>query len=137
VGAAPLTGRSEAFGAMCQRLCRARGWELLPAGVRLSVEGGRHQLVEIELFEAEGRELVRLTTTVGSAREVGEARLSRALRWNAELAHGAFAVRDDDLVMTDTLVLEDADLGELEASLAYLAETADRYERLLFADDAF
>jgi hypothetical protein len=128
---------AEAFGAMCRRVCRGRGWELLPGGIRLAVEGGRHQLVEIELFEAGGRELVRLTTTVGSAREVGEARLARALRWNAELAHGAFAVRDDDLVMTDTLLLADADEGELEASLAYLAETADRYERLLFEDDAF
>jgi hypothetical protein len=128
---------AEAFGAMCQRLCRARGWELLPGGVRLRVDGGRHQLVEIELFEAGGRELVRLTTTVGSARDVGEARLARALRWNAELAHGAFAVRDEELVMTDTLVLEDADEGELEASLAYLAETADRYERLFSEDDAY
>jgi hypothetical protein len=128
---------AENFGAMCRRVCRERGWDLLPGGIRLRVDGGRHQLVELELFEAEGHELVRLTTTVGNARKVGDARLVRALRWNAELAHGAFAVRDDELVMTETLLLRDADEGELETALAYLGAMADRYERLLSESDTF
>jgi hypothetical protein len=128
-------GVSEAFGAMCRRVCRERGWELLPSGIHVALEGARHQLVSLELFEARGREMVRLSTTVGSAREIGEARLARALHWNAELAHGAFAVSEGDLVMLDTLLLRDVDAGELEAAVAYLAETADRYERLMFEAD--
>ncbi len=128
---------AEAFGAMCKRLCRERGWELLPGGIRLSVEEGRHQLIELELFESEGREGVRLTTTIGSVRAVGDERLLRTLRWNAELAHGAFAVREEELVMTETLLLRDADEGELESALAYLAGAADRYERILSESDIY
>jgi hypothetical protein len=128
---------SEAFGAMCRRVCQERGWELLPGGIRVALGHGRYQLVELELFEARGRELVRLVTTVGNARELGEERLGRTLRWNADLVLGAFAVRDGDLVMTDTLLLGDADESELEAAVGYLAETADHYERLLFRDDTY
>jgi hypothetical protein len=128
---------SEAFGAMCRRVCRERGWELLPGGIRVGLAAGRHQLVGLELFEARGRELVRLTTTVGSAREIGDEQLARALHWNAELAHGAFALSEGDLVMIDTLLLRDADAGELEAAVAYLAETADRYEQLIFEGDTY
>lgn len=127
---------SEAFGAMCRRVCQERGWELLPGGIRVAL-GGRHQLVELELFESRGRELVRLSTTVGNARELGEERLARTLRWNADLVLGAFAVRDGDLVMTDTLLLGEADAGELDAAVGYLAETADHYERLLFQGDVY
>jgi hypothetical protein len=128
---------SEAFGAMCRRVCRERGWELLPSGIRVRLGSGRHQVVEIELFEARGRELVRLSTTIGSAREIGEERLGRTLRWNADLVLGAFAVRDGDLVMTETLLLRDADEGELDAAVGYLAETADHYERLIFQGDTY
>jgi hypothetical protein len=60
-----------------------------------------------------------------------------ALRINARLAHGALAVRDDALVMIDTLMLEDADAAEIEASIGYLAETADYYEKVLFGTDEY
>jgi hypothetical protein len=122
---------------MCRRVCRERGWELLPSGIRVALGNGRHQVVELELFEARGRELVRLATTIGNARQLGEDRLGRTLRYNADLALGAFAVRDGDLVMTETLLLRDADEGELEAAVGYLAETADHYERLLFQGDTY
>ena len=62
-------------------------------------------------------------------------RLTIALRINAELAHGAFAVKNDHLVMVETLVLEDADPGETEAAIRYLAETADYYEKAIFQTD--
>jgi hypothetical protein len=133
----PAMAGSEAFGAMCRRVCQEHGWELLPGGIRVALGGGRFQLVEVELFESRGRELVRLATTVGNARELGEERLSRTLRWNADLVLGAFAVRDGDLVMTDTMLLRDIDEGELDAAVGYLAETADHYERLLFQGDIY
>jgi hypothetical protein len=64
-------------------------------------------------------------------------RLTVALRINTELAHGCFAVYEDHLVMTDTLMLRDADSAEIEASIGYLAETADLYERTIFGTDQY
>jgi hypothetical protein len=41
------------------------------------------------------------------------------------------------LVMVDTLILSDADPAEIEATVGYLAETADYYERTMFGPDAY
>ena len=37
--------------------------------------------------------------------------------------------------MANTLLLKDADAAEIEASIGYLAETADYYEKTLFGTD--
>jgi len=120
-----------------QRVCRERGWELLPSGVQVSWPNGRRQLVEVKFFQFQREELVRLYTTIGDVERMGAVRLMVALRINAELAHGCLAVNDDDLVMTDTLMLRDADSAEIEASIAYLAETADHYEQTIFGTDQY
>jgi hypothetical protein len=125
----------EGFATVCRDVCQERGWELLPIGIRVPLPAGRSQLVELDFFESGERPLVRLTTRIGGEHEVSKVRIPLALRLNAELAHGAFALRDGELVMLDTLLLEDTDPGELEAVVDYLAHTADRYEDRLFGRD--
>ena len=125
----------ETFGRICKRVCQEQGWELLPSGVKVSWGDGRHQLVALEFFEAEEEELVRLSTVIGKAQRMDPARLSSALRINYNLAHGALALKDDELVMADTLLLSDAGPAEIEASISYLAATADYYERTIFGTD--
>jgi hypothetical protein len=125
------------FAEILRRVCAERGWEFTPHGVRVRVRSGRHQVVELGFFEFEKEELVRLHTTIGKIEELDPVRLTVALRINAELPHGALAVMDDDLVMTDTLMLDDADFGEIEASINFLAETADEYEQRLFDTDQY
>jgi len=125
----------EAFSSVCRRVCEEQGWELLPSGVNVEWPDGRHQVVALEVFHHEQEELVRLFTTIGATGNLTPVRLTIALRINAELAHGAFAVKDDNLVMVDTLMLDDADAGEIEASIRYLAETADYYEKAIFKID--
>jgi hypothetical protein len=125
------------FAETLKRVCQDRGWDLLISGVRVSWANGRQQLVEIEFFPFEQEELVRLYTTIGSVETLNTVRLTIALSINAELAHGCFAVKNDHLVMTDTLMIRDADYGEIEASIKYLAETADHYEKTIFETDQF
>ena len=125
----------EAFARLCERVCRDQGWRLLPTGVQIHGPDGRQQVVSLEFFESEGSDLVRLYSTIGSSRVLAPERLALALQVNARLAHGALAVRDDDLIITDTLILADADPGEVSASLRYLAETADYYEKIFFGTD--
>ncbi len=127
----------EHFAQILKRVCRDHAWELLPSGVQVSWPNGRRQLIELKFFEFKREELVRLFTTIGDVESMNAVRLTIALRINAELAHGCLAVHDDHLVMTDTLMLRDADSAEIEASIAYLAETADYYENTLFETDQY
>lgn len=126
----------ESFGHACERVCEDQGWELVPAGVRVGLPGGRRQVVSMEFFDFESQELVRFYTLIGAAEQLSAERLALALQINARLAHGALAVRDGELIMTDTHLLKDAHAAEIEASISYLAETADYYEKMLFGTDA-
>jgi hypothetical protein len=125
------------FAQILKRVCRDRGWDLLPSGVNVSLPQDRAQLIEIEFFEFKHEELVRLFTTIGEVDSMSAVRLTVALRINTELAHGCLAIHEDHLVMTDTLMLRDADSAEIEASISYLAETADYYEKTLFETDQY
>ena len=125
----------ETFGQTCERVSERQGWEVLPSGVRVDLPGGRRQVVSMEFFDFESQELVRFYTLIGAAERLSTERLALALQINARLAHGALAVRDGELIMATTLLLKDADAAEIEASIAYLAETADYYEKTLFGTD--
>ena len=125
------------FAHILKRVCQDQAWELLPSGVQVSWPNGRRQLIELKFFEFKHEELVRLFTTIGDVERMSAVRLTVALRINAELAHGCLAVHEDHLVMTDTLMLRDADPSEIEASIGYLAETADYYEKSLFQTDQY
>ena len=127
----------EHFAQILKRVCRDRGWDLLPTGVQVSWPNDRRQLIEIEFFQFEREELLRLSTTIGEVDGMNAVRLTVALRINAELAHGCLAVREDHLVMTDTLMLRDADSAEIEASIGFLAENADYYEKTIFKTDQY
>jgi hypothetical protein len=127
----------EAFARICERVCEEQGWKLLPTGVQIVWSDGRQQVVSLDFFEFDGSDLVRLYATIGPASALPPARLALALQVNARLAHGALAVRDDHLIMTETLMLADADPGEIRASLDYLAETADYYEKIFFGTDTY
>jgi hypothetical protein len=127
----------EHFAQILERVCRDRGWEVLPTGVQVSWPNDRRQLIELEFFQFEDEELVRLFTTIGESESMSAVRLTIALRTNFELAHGCLAVREDHIVMTDTLMLRDAGFGEIEASISYLAKTADHYEKTIFGTDQY
>ena len=127
----------EAFSEIFQRICDEQGWQLRPSGVQVTWPDGRHQIVSVELFEHEASDRVRLFTTIGETSRLTPVRLNITLRINAELAHGAFAVRDDDLIMVDTHLLDCAHPKAIEASIRFLAETADYYEKAIFETDEY
>jgi len=127
----------ESFSQICRSVCESQGWQLLPTGIVVRWGDGRRQVVSLEFFEHEREDLVRLSTTIGDIRELSKERLAMALRVNAELAHGALAIKYNQLCMTDTLMLADTDPGELEAVVAFLARTADHYEETFFRTDEY
>ena len=125
----------ESFADILRSVCRDCHWELLPSGVNVKHPDGRHQVIHFELFESGDREVVRLTSMIGDASRMSREQMEQALRANMSLAHGALALKDDDLCMTETLSLKESDAGEIEASVTFIAEMADTYEKILFGTD--
>jgi hypothetical protein len=123
------------FLAEIERAGQRRGWTVGKDRVEISFPTGRHQTVHFELFDFEGEARARLYTAIGSAVRIDPLRLTQALRVSFKLPHGALALRDDDLVMVDTLSADEVDASELEATLRYLAETADHLEQTMFGSD--
>jgi len=117
-------------------VCGEQGWVHGSSGVEVKLESGRRQVVKLDYFEFEGAELVRLYTVIGDSSRIHPLRLTQALRVNFGLPHGAMALRAEELVLVDTLIVEDADAGEIEAAVGYLSETGDHFERTLFGPDA-
>jgi hypothetical protein len=130
-----MTVREE-FERICAGACDRRGWQQSGAQIEVKFDDGRHQVVHIEYFEHGEDELVRFYTVIGSTRRIRADRLTFALELNFSLPHGSMAVKNEQLVMVDTLMLPDADLGEIEAAVAFLAETADYYEHAMYGPDA-
>jgi len=123
------------FAEKCREVCERHDWELLPTGVLVRFGDGRRQLVSLEFFEYEQEELVRFSSTIGPVEELSRERLLTVLRSNCELAHGGLAIQDEDLCLVDTLLIEDADVHAVAASIEYLARSADEYERVIYGTD--
>ncbi len=116
-------------------VCASHGWMRRGSEIDMSLDDGRSQRVTVETFVDDDHEVIRITTGVGEAAALSETRMRAALRVNNGLAHGALAIRDDRLVLTDTLLARDATPAQVERSLRFVATTADRYEKTLFGTD--
>jgi len=127
----------EDFDSICRVVCEQRGWTCSADRVDVALDGGRQQKVQLEYFLHDGAEMVRLHSVIGSTKKIKPDRLAYALELNFGLPHGSFAVKGDLLVLVDTLLLADADAPELEACIAFLADTGDYYERSIFGPDSY
>ena len=116
-------------------VCSQQGWTRASDEIEVPIEGGRRQRVAIEDFEFEDELLVRLASPIGPTEHIDPLRLNTALRLNYGLPHGALALRGEQLVLVDTLLADEPDPEEIEAVVAYLAETADHFERTIFGTD--
>jgi len=128
---------SKPFSELCHQVCDSQKWELLPTGTVVRWGDGRHQLVSLEPFEFEREELVRLWSIIGEVADLTRDQLVTALRANGGLAHGALAIRSEQLCMTDTLMLAEAGADEIKAAIEFLARSADDLERSLYGTDEY
>ncbi|MEE3327838.1 MAG: YbjN domain-containing protein [Myxococcota bacterium] len=126
---------TEGFEEICDQVCQERGWKRGAHQIDVPIAGNRNQTVYFNFFDFEERAMVRLHTVIGSTARIRPERLTFALELNFRLPHGSLAVEKENLVMVDTLVLDEADSVELESSVDFLARTGDQYEAALFAKD--
>jgi len=121
--------------AVFQKVCEKNGWSQNEYEVALDLGSGRKQKVAFEPFVHDKDQMARIYSIVGDANILSETQLRSALGINNGLAHGALAIRSGELVVADTFLMGDADEGEVEGSIRFLAKTADRYEKVLFGGD--
>jgi len=131
-----VTAHRERFEERTSEICERRRWKWDGQHVDMDLAGGRRQQVQLDYFVHDEHEMVRLYSLIGSTKRIRPDRLAYALALNFRMPHGSMAVHDDMLVVVDTLMLADADTGEIESTIAYLAETADQYEKSMFGPDA-
>ena len=118
-----------------RRVCEKNGWLWEGRNAQILLPGGRNQLIFMDLFKYEDEEMVRFSTNVGCKKALTQPRLEAALSINSWIAHGALAIREDNLVMTDTFLLREADQDEVESSIRYIAKLADHYESKIYGTD--
>lgn len=127
------------FREIVDSIAEACKWTVTEEGDTLSIEvptgGDRKQVVVITNdVDIADQPIVRYWSVIGSAKDI---EFRRCLEENAKLSYGAFALRDDQLVLMDTQLVADADPMEVGASIGNLAAYADRYERDLFGVDHY
>ncbi|MAI81044.1 MAG: hypothetical protein CL917_19040 [Deltaproteobacteria bacterium] len=125
----------EKFDQVCAEVCERLNWTRTTNSIEVPLGKTRSQTVELDFFVHEAQEMVRLHTSIGSTRRIRPERLSFALELNFNLPHGSLAVKNDTLVLVDTLVLGEVDAIEFESSANFLAKTGDQYELTLFGVD--
>jgi hypothetical protein len=128
------------FREIVDNIAKACGWKVsAERGGALSIEvptgSGRSQIVLItEDQDIAEQQIVRYWSVIGPADDI---EFRKCLEENAKLCYGAFALKDEQLVLMDTQLVQDADPMEVGASIGNLAAYADRYERDLFGVDKF
>lgn len=132
-----MSAAREQFEKRTGEICERHEWKWDGARVELHLDGGRRQQVELDYFVYADHEMVRLYSTIGPTRRIAAQKLVFALEMNWKMPHGGVAVHDDMLVLVDTLMVGDATPSEIEATVTYLAETADQYEESMFGPDAY
>lgn len=114
--------------------------------VTFNPDGKRHQIVLISFVgkDLHGNSILSITSTaltLSKGEKLSEKRADYLLRENARLAHGAWAIReeekDDQLVMTDTQIVETLELEELVASILSVASLSDAMENKMTGEDSF
>jgi hypothetical protein len=101
----------------------------------LDLPGGRRQMVHVASRNEGGSPMARLWTKVAAAKDLSGARPMSALKMNANLAFGAFAVEGEELVLVDTFLLAESTPEHLLQSLKYLGQMADQMEKSLGLED--
>jgi len=128
----------DAFTKTLKDVAKRKKWVVREDGhqVKVPLADGRHQIVEIDTYTHGGAVIARFWTAIGPLGEVRGERPIAALRLNFSLPHGALAAHGDLLVLVRSQLVADADPGEIETAISFLAEQGDAYERLIYRADA-
>lgn len=118
---------------LLQQIAHQRGWAMVSnhdgsAKLEIPTEYGRSQVVHVTPGrDPDGRPLVFVWSVVCQTHSIGDPYY--LLRLNADLTYGALAVRDPNVILVDTQLVQTADHEELMRSVFYVGKFADELEK--------
>ena len=124
------------FTTLLQQVCSYQGWAWAHAedgGYRVEVptEYGRSQVVQLSPGQdPDGRPMAIIWSVICQTSEIGDPYY--LLRLNCDLSYGALAVRDPEVLMIETQLIETADPEEVMRAVFYVARDADRLEQQVY-----
>ena len=125
---------------LVEKMCAAERWKnsVTTGGWELTVPMAkdRHQAVQAAAFKDGASDMVRYTSIVGNRSALDGKRSTSALEINARMPHGCLALDGENLVITATRPLNTTTAETSAQAIRYVAEMADRYERLIYGTDA-
>ncbi len=116
-----------------QQIAAQQGWAMVrdhdgSAKLEIPTEYGRSQVVHVTPgTDPDGLPLVYVWSVVCSTSAIGDPYY--LLRLNADLAYGALAVRDPNVILVDTQLVQTADHEELRRTVLYVGKFADDLEK--------
>ncbi|MCA9547788.1 MAG: hypothetical protein KC613_25465 [Myxococcales bacterium] len=121
------------FDVLIQQVAASHGWPHTGSpygGYRIEVptEYGRTQVVEVSQgADPDGRPLAFIWSRVTTIDNVGDPWYLLGL--NSQFSYGALAVRDRDVILMETQLMQSADYDELQRAVFYVAKNADALEK--------
>lgn len=116
-----------------QTIASRQGWAMVrghdgSARIEVRTEYGRTQVVNITLgHDPDRRPLAWIWSVVCQTSAVGDPYY--LLRLNADLPYGALAVRDPNVILVESQLVETADDEELMRAVYYVGKYADDLEK--------
>lgn len=99
-------------------------------------ENDRSQEVIVTLaYDESGDRMINYYSMIAKVKTDYAELFKYSLEMNAAIDYGAIALMDDNLVLRNTLLLEDCEPHQFVKSLIYIAAKADELEELLTSKD--
>ncbi|MCA9540561.1 MAG: hypothetical protein KC620_16790 [Myxococcales bacterium] len=124
---------------LVQQIASYRGWPMVrtqPGAFKIEVATtqGRTQVVQIHTGrDPDGRPMAFIWSVICEVSGIGDPYY--LLRLNADLAYGALAVRDRNVILVETQLIESADAEEVTRAVFYVARYADDLEKQVYGDE--
>ena len=123
------------FYSLLQQVASYQGWPMAQStnGIRYEIptEYGRTQVVEVSQgADPDGRPMAFIVSSVCETTQVADPWYLLGL--NAELAYGALALHNNQVVIIETQLIQTADAEEVMRAVYYVAKYADQLEQQVY-----
>jgi hypothetical protein len=130
------------FDVLLHKLADDKGWSLLYVTeddlykLTLPVPGERYQDVYVAFRrDAENWNIATIWTVISEVEDFNLDQPTELLRFNWRTLYGSLAIKDEQIVLVQNQLTEEANWNEVGRAVAYMALTADGIEQEIYGDE--
>lgn len=130
------------FDVLLHKLAEEKGWSLLYVTeddlykLTLPVPGDRYQDVYVAFRrDAENWNIATIWTVISEVEDFNLEDPTELLRFNWRTLYGSLAIKDEQVVLVQNQLTEEANWNEVGRAVAYMALTADGIEQEIYGDE--